>query len=345
MIPLLQGFCEMSSVTSETTAPKRTSPITFCSDFTEASGADPAGTAWANRHYIMMEIPLPWPYAVYSSKRVPPGLQEYLESLYAREIWIAGVAIAPDENYSVPGMTRVIDLQMPESPLTRYQRNEYLVPTARTTDAVRAIIEGDGERILPAWKQEIDSSVRDFFICTHGAIDACCATYGYPTYKLLRSMAERSPVPMRVWRCSHFGGHSWASTMLEMPDGRYWGHLKPQDLAPLVLRNTPFAELRAHYRGWAAIPAGESQVAEAAALEHLGWDWLDCEIAADHLPERVYGDPPHDATVTFHYRHPGTGESGEITVDVIANGTTAIMQASGVNPETYEQPQWRTAIR
>ncbi len=29
----------------------------------------------------------------------------------------------------------------------------------------------------------------------------------------------------------------------------------------------------------------------------------------------------------------------------IRNGTTTIMQASGVNPETYEQPQWRTAIR
>jgi len=335
----------MSTITSETSTPKRAPAITFCSDFTEASGADPAGTAWANRHYIMTEIPLPWPYSLFTSKRVPPGLKDYLESLYERDIWIASVAIAPDEAWSVPGMTRIIDLKVEESPLTRYQRNEYLVPTEQTTDAIRALVEGDTGDVLPAWRQDIDPATRDFFICTHGSIDACCATYGYPTYKLLRSMVEKSPVPIRVWRCSHFGGHAWASTMLEMPDGRYWGQVKPQDLAPLVLRNRPFAELRSKYRGWAAIPAGESQFAEATALEHLGWDWLDYEITADHLPERIYGDPPHDATVTFHYRHPQTGDAGDITIDVIANGYTTIMQTSGTDPETYEQPQWRAAIR
>jgi hypothetical protein len=343
-----QGLLAMSAVTDETNDTRvagRSSGMTFCSVFAEDAGVDPAGSAWANSRYLMVEIPLPWPYEIYASKRAPAGLKDYLYGLYDRGISIAGAAFAPDEAWSVPGMTRIIDFRMPDSPLYRYKRAEYLVPTDQATDAIRTIVEEEDTRSLDAFRQATDPATRDLYICTHGAIDACCATYGYPMYKLLRHMVEGAPMPLRVWRCSHFGGHQYAATMLDMPEGRYWGHMKAHDLGALVTRNKPFSELRKLYRGWAAVPTGEAQIAETAAFSEFGWDWTGFEIIPDSLPEYVYGAPPQEASVTFRYRQPDGDQAGEITVDVIPDGFITSMHTSGIDADTYEQPKWRAAIR
>lgn len=327
------------------TGDARSSAMTFCSVFSEEAGVDPAGSAWAHPRYIMVEIPLPWPYEIYGSKRAPAGLKDYLYGLLDRGISVAGAAFAPDDAWSVPGMTRIIDFHMPQSPLYRYRRSEYLVPTDRATDAIRTMIEAESTSSLDEFRQEIDPGSRDLFICTHGAIDACCATYGYPIYRLLRHMADGAPMPLRVWRCSHFGGHQFAATMLDMPEGRYWGHMKAHDLGTLLTRNKPFADVRKLYRGWAAVPTGEAQIAETAAFSEFGWEWTSFEITAESLPEYVYDSPPKEATVTFHYRHPERAQEGEVTVDVIPDGFVTSMHSSGVNPETYQAPTYRTEIR
>ena len=55
-------------------------------------------------------------------------------------------------------------------------------------------------------------------VCTHGNIDAACARFGYPIYQQLRqNYATQS---LRVWRCSHFGGHQFAPTLIDFPSGR-----------------------------------------------------------------------------------------------------------------------------
>ncbi|MEJ7839380.1 MAG: sucrase ferredoxin [Thermomicrobiales bacterium] len=329
---------------ADTTNTSTKSSMTFCSLFSEEAGVDPAGSAWAHAHYLMIEIPLPWPYEIYSSKRAPTGLKLYLYGLFDRGLSVAGAAFAPDPAWSVEGMTRIIDFRMPEFPFTTFQRREYLVPTDRATDTVRAIVEEEDAPWLEAFEQQIPNTMRDVFVCTHGAIDACCATYGYPIYKLLRHMADGAPMPMRAWRCSHFGGHQYAATMLDMPEGRYWGHLKAQNLATIIARKRPFAEVRKNYRGWAGVPMGLSQVAEARALEHFGWDWTRFSISSDSFPAYIYGATPEPSTVTMHFVDTIAEREGEITISVAPDGFITSMHKSGIDAETYDAQQFRSEI-
>ena len=128
--------------------------------------------------------------------------------------------MAPDDEYSVPGLVRVIDLTLPEPPFRAYGRSEYLIPPHELVAALRVMADDPGAADLDAYRQE-PAATRDLLVCTHGAVDACCAKFGYPVYRRLQQIAAESelPVPVRVWRCTHFGGHRFAATLLDMPEG------------------------------------------------------------------------------------------------------------------------------
>src|SRR5699024_5593272 len=106
---------------------------------------------------------------------------------------------------------------------------------------------------LDGVREPDDQATRDFFICTHGSVDLCCGTKGFPIYRLMRHMADGAYVPTRVWRCTHFGGHEFAPTALEAPSGRYWGRLEARHLGELMNRKTPPSTFPEIYRGWSAL--------------------------------------------------------------------------------------------
>lgn len=235
----------------------------------------------------MLELPLPWTYNTLESPYVPPGFGELVQGLYARQIYPGLVGFAPDEAYSVHGMTRVIDYALPNAPFSGFAQREYLIPTAQVSDVLRDSLAGGSSDTLDTFAVQVPAGQRDILVYTHGAIDACCATYGYPMYKLPRHMADNPAYRLRVWRCTHFGGHRFAATLLDMPQGRYWGRLSAQDLGPIVRRDGEVELMRKRYRGWAARPYGGAQVAEGEAFLRARWDWLDCLVTP--------GDaPPHD---------------------------------------------------
>lgn len=104
-----------------------------------------------------------------------------------------------------------------------------------------------------------------YFVCTNGQRDVCCARFGLPTYAALR---ER--VGERVWQTTHVGGHRFAPNVLTLPRAALYGRVQPGDvdafvdaiehdkLAPKWLRG------RTHHRA-------EVQAAEAALAER-GFD-------------------------------------------------------------------------
>ncbi|HEX2281538.1 MAG TPA: sucrase ferredoxin, partial [Thermomicrobiales bacterium] len=119
-------------------------------------------------------------------------------------------------------------------------------------------------------------SVRDLLVCTHGAVDVCCGKFGYPIYQSLRDRYAPAVSPdIRVWRASHFGGHRFAPTMLDLAEGRYWAFLDDAVLRQIVERTGPIDPLLPHYRGWAGADRAWSQVAEGEAFRREGWGWLD----------------------------------------------------------------------
>lgn len=324
---------------SSSSTPEATSKMRFCSVVSVESGEDPIGSSWHTERYVLVELPLPWKYNALESVHAPEGLGPLL-----LELWELGhrwgfIGFAPDEEQSAAGMTRVIDYQLPAAPFARYDRTEYLFPTGRAVELLRLMATDPENGELATCRVAADPECRDVFVCTHGAIDACCATFGYPVYTLLRHMARTPGHRLRVWRCTHFGGHRFAATVLDMPEGRYWGHLDARDLGPLIRRDRPFADLRHRYRGWAALPDPLQQVAEGAAFLHAGWEWTRCLVSAS-TPYEVDAEQ----VVRFEYTHRDTGEHGSVKVGIVPDGTVTTMHASN-SDELHDAPQFRTAIR
>lgn len=303
-------------------AASQQSKIEFCSVVSASSGEDPIGSAWHSHRYILLELPLPWKYNTLESPNVPPGLGELVQSLYARQIYPGLVGFAPDEAYSVHGMTRVIDYTVPAPPFSGFEQREYLIPAAQVTGVLGESLAGGSTGALDAYAVRTSADQRDIFVCTHGAIDACCATYGYPIYKLLRHMADNPAQQLRVWRCTHFGGHRFAATLLDMPQGRYWGHLTAQDLGPIVRRDGDVELMRTRYRGWAALPYGGAQVAEGEAFRRGGWDWLDCLVTPGEAPPHDFDHgPTGEQRMSFAFQHREHGIDGSVEFAIIPDGT------------------------
>lgn len=328
-----------ASAASPRASVARERPLSLCSLVSEANGEDPIGSAWSTARYVLVELPLPWGYDVFDGKDVPAGLRELVDDLAAAGNDWGLIAMAPDDVYSVPGLVRVIDLNLPEAPFREYARCEYLIPPEALASSLRMLAADAGCVKLDAWRQP-PSGTRDLLVCTHGAVDACCAKFGYPVYRQLRQIAAASPASVRVWRCTHFGGHRFAATLLDMPEGRYWGRLQARHLAALVHRDGPVADLRGCYRGWAALPHPLQQVAEREAFVRGGWAWTECAVTPGE-------PPPLDAAgahVSFAYAHAARGERGAITIDVLPHGTVMTRHAT-TDPELYEAPQYRTIVR
>lgn len=324
--------------TASPSAPTEPS-LRLCSLVSEAGGEDPAGSAWSTPRYLLVELALPWEYDLLAGKRIPAGLREFVEERYeAGDDW-GLIGMAPDEAWSVPGFVRVIDLRLPEPPFRAYARDEYLIPEDDLVAALRLMADDPIALLLDAWRQA-DTGARDLLVCTHGAVDACCAKFGYPIYRRLRQVAEETAGAVRVWRCTHFGGHRFAATLLDMPEGRYWGRLKAHHLPRLVHRNSPAADLRECYRGWAALPHPMQQVAEAEALVRGGWAWTEC-LVDPGAPPPVDAD---SASIAFAYAHYGRSERGDITIDVLPDGEKTSKHSS-LDDELVRIPQYRAVVR
>ena len=324
---------------TEPSAPTTTRPFRFCSLVSEASGEDPIGSAWSTDHYLLVELALPWGPNVLEGSKVPAGFGDLIVEAWDQGARWGLIGLAPDEAYSVPGMVRVIDFRLPAAPFHRYERDEYLFPTDALVPSLRFLAKTAKPPELDAFRQP-PAIARDLLVCTHGAVDACCAKFGYPMYRQLRHLADSAPSPTRVWRCTHFGGHRFAATLLDLPDGRYWGRLTPAHLSHLMQRDVPVAELRGCYRGWSALPHPLQQVAEGDAFVRGDWAWTECAV----IPS---DPPPLDATtapIAFAYEHLSRGERGEITLDVTPDGTLPTQESSS-DPTLIDAPQYRTVVR
>ena len=106
-------------------------------------------------------------------------------------------------------------------------------------------------------------------VCTHGAKDMCCATYGRPVARELAAAA-----PGRVWETTHLGGDRFSGNVLVVPDGYLYGHVTG-DSAPRVAAAALAGEVLPDLlrgRTWASMPA---QAAEIAVRRITGLTGVD----------------------------------------------------------------------
>ena len=307
----------------------------LCSEVSRRNGDDPIGTATPYDTYLAIEIPPPWKEDIARSASYPPGLWEALVRGWETGEITRSTGIMPDPEYSVEGYTRVLMLRRPDGPFAHFERSEYLLPTEKLVGLVEALADSESGR-FDTYLQHTEG-VRDVLVCTHGAKDACCGKFGYPIYERLRGIAEGNE-KMRVWRTSHIGGHRFAATLIDLPEGRCWGHLEADSAERVLRRDVPAAELASKYRGWAGLQTDLEQVAERDVLAREGWDWTGYLKSSRLLS--TGGEGP--ARVRIEYAAQDGVASGAYEAEVELAGSVMTLSKSGPDP-LQEVPQYRVA--
>ncbi|MBA2442543.1 MAG: methyltransferase domain-containing protein [Rubrobacter sp.] len=321
------------------TAESKTRPERrLCSVVSKESGDDPIGSATPFDGCLTLEVRPPWKSDIAASPEFPEGLWEQV-----MRAWEAGVigkftGILPDPEYSVEGYTRAILLRRPKdaAAFARYEKTDYLLPDEELIPFAGTLAEGpEALEEFGRYRQDT-SGVRDILTCTHGQNDVCCGKFGTLIYKELRERyARESGGALRVWRASHIGGHRFAPTLIDYPEGRSWGHLEMEHVENLVLRNGEVSELYRFYRGWTGLGSKFEQIAEREAFAREGWAWTGYLKSAEVLEESAPG-----ARVRLDYHSPDGSVSGAYEIWIEADGSVMTLGKSGDGP-LQEVPQYR----
>ncbi|MGD1949577.1 MAG: sucrase ferredoxin [Leptolyngbyaceae cyanobacterium] len=303
----------------------------FCSVISKNNGEDPIGSTRQYDCWIVVEVPLPWDMAHWQQDPAMRPIIGLIEHLIVKQgIKLRPLAIAPDSEYSHPGYTRVLYYHRPTQLFNQYDKQEYLVPDNQVYSLLVALFQTP-ERLpdFVAYQQVV--TTRDLLICTHGNVDVACSRFGNPIYQTLRD--DYSSTDLRVWRCSHFGGHRFAPTLIDLPTGQFFGHLEISHLDSLVHRQGEWSELRMCYRGWSGLSQFE-QIAERDIWMQLGWDWFDYVKAGETITQS-------ESAITVHIKFEHNGIGGVYKADIELMGEVETASKSGKAMKLERVNQYR----
>jgi len=305
----------------------------MCAPYAIACGHQALGTASRSDAYLLFEMPLPWPATLYQSNADFRTLREMRARLWESGFRVGVVALAPDPAYSEAGFIRMVYLRRPGGAFDRFVREEYRVPAEMgAVPLARALLGVPGRNPEATFERyRVDMpQVRDLLVCTHGSVDACCGRLGFPFYRALRhDIAPAAGDGVRIWRASHFGGHRFAPTVLDLPEGRLWAHLDTDAAEQILLRTGSPGSLRRHYRGWAGVDTPFEQFAEGEAFFREGWRWIDERKTATVLHLNEDG---RRAVVRIDFTAPDGRRRGAYEATVAVCGVTPLVPC-GRTPE------------
>ncbi|GAB4508334.1 MAG: sucrase ferredoxin [Anaerolineae bacterium] len=317
----------------------------YCNCLALERGLDPVGYAGNFQDAIVIEMPLPWKRDMMQQAGVLPQpitdllalwLQRYLEGQGYPHL---PMVIAPDAEYSQDGYHRVMLYTRPAGLFAQFEKVEYLVPVEAVGTLVWALYED--RAVLPqfeAYRLPESQHIRDILVCTHGTVDAACAKFGYPLYKHMRE--TYSDETLRVWRVSHFGGHVFAPTLMDMPTGHYWAYVENKQAAQIIQRDGDVNTLRGHYRGWAGLGDSFQQTVEYELWQQHGWAWFDYPKSGETTAQDDNAHDPQWGEVRLRYTTPDQPEAAAVEMRVEVVGKVETPHTTG-EESTYAYPQYR----
>jgi hypothetical protein len=270
----------------------------FCSDASRQADEDIIGSGTNYETYILVECPPPWSHTALESKTIPDSLRELAAEIKQRQL-PARILLIANNKTRKKKRTKVLIYDQKKERLSKgYAKTEFVVSNLDdVAKRVRDYFAGNVPPHPPQFSKE-----RDIIICTHGSHDACCARYGNPFYmKALANIAHLGLPKIRLWKASHFGGHRFAPTAIDFPEGRYYGKLDQDSFKSILTRTGDIQCLRKVYRGWGILPT-EIQVLERELILKHGWDWFNYKVAGTIL-ERHADDSLIKAEITFAKTH------------------------------------------
>ncbi|NEQ33344.1 MAG: sucrase ferredoxin, partial [Leptolyngbya sp. SIO4C5] len=307
-------------------------------------GEDPIGSANPAPGWLVMELPLPWTEERFHHDPILQPVHDLFHELFDQGIQVMPMLIAPDRDYVIPGLAHVCYYHSPTPLYAQLEKQTFLLPPEQIAGLVNALLRQPETLSQFSSYQQPPDAIREMMVCTHGNIDVACARFGQPIYAQLRQ--EYADDQLRVWRCSHFGGHQFAPTLMDFPTGQAWGHLESEILSALVKRDghrpvgdhRPITELRQFYRGRSGLPKFV-QIVEREIWMQRGWEWLHYRKAGEVLSQ---DDENADwAEVRLEFAAPDGRETGAYEARVEACGT--VMTAHNSGEATVPVKQYRVS--
>jgi hypothetical protein len=296
----------------------------FCAEASRQAEEDIIGTATPYATYVLVECPTPWAFEAFDSPAIPQNLRDLVEAVRCAKLPIRFLLITQRQRkshqtklliYTLPGHRLCFFKRgaggeplaggnAPTPPLNQdlwdgavyqqesqkfaggYIRSEWnLDGLEQVADVVKGYLVGTRTSEV-----EQPQDLRDILICTHGIHDQCCARYGLPFYRqALATVSALNLNHVRIWKASHFGGHRFAPTAIDFPNGRYYGILDDPSLQTILTRTGDIYSLHRVYRGWGILPA-PLQVLERKLMLDYGWDWFSYKIMHTILEQRENND-------------------------------------------------------
>lgn len=230
----------------------------YCSDLSLAAGEPLAGTAARVDVWLLLEYKPVWRAKAVTDNDLPAEVTDWLDGQMA----------------SVTDRGLLPRLQFIRQPDLDRKQITFFAGTAE--GLYRAEIGGYGAitdldlatDLGSASMPQVEES--QYFVCTNGQRDLCCARFGLPAYARLREI-----VGERAWQTTHVGGHRFAPNVLTLPQGVLYGRVRPEAV-PRFVEDVEAGRLaRDHVRGRSALPA-EAQAAEIA-LDGQMLELVGCE--------------------------------------------------------------------
>ncbi len=234
-------------------------------------GDSPLGTAGHDDHYLLVELPLPWPKSIEDHALLRGLVTSDADSSTRLQAVLSDRpgSVGPDGS----PVHRVIAYRGGDGmTFSHFQRHEAFIGRNDLVDVLNDIVNGNLSDLEP-----VDDGVTDVLICTHGTRDRCCGTDGA---RLFLDLVSQNLVDVRLWRTSHTGGHRFAPIALTFPDGYTWGRVDVTQLRGVLEQSIEPSQLFELNRGCMGFAEPAAQVADAVALAEFGWDWLASEREA-----------------------------------------------------------------
>ena len=298
----------------------------FCAQACYQAGESIIGMTPNSKHYVLIECPTPWPHQATEAKPIPDNLRVLINELRdqsVRFLFIYNPALKHQQQ------TRIILLSCPATRTQGYYKYETIVSKlTQVASLVRSYLT-DG---IPP-DLEDSSAIRDILVCTHGSHDKCCAAYGKPFYQQACQITASLP-HVRVWQSSHFGGHRFAPTAIDFPQGRFYGFLNQHWFQSILQRSGDIGCLNQIYRGWGILPRPVQVLEKELALVH-GWNWFDYQVAGHILETKAEGN---QQTVELTYETP-EGTVGSYRAEIVVDPNQTVYLYGGCNSN---QPKYFT---
>ena len=261
-------------------------PFSSCAEQSLRQDVPLIGTAPPTQCFVMIECPPPWGQTIQQAKFLPPALRNMVAAPFYKERGIRFFLIKAAEECRIrpkfsesPGY-RMLIFSRPQGFVSGYSIQEARVSSLE--EAAIALQRYFAGKTLSFHTPAIPT--RDIFICTHGQYDRCCGCYGYPFYREAQRLKQQWKIPhLRLWQISHIGGHRFAPTLIDLPQGRYYGRMDLEHFKLLVLQQGDWRSLLDCYRGWSVLPK-PLQTLEQLFWRNQGWQWLNQEIDYALLP-------------------------------------------------------------